>query len=180
MPGAGQRSAPRCHGTRDCTLDDVVETAFRLYQRNGSYRTNLWLGTILCTVAFAGLAFLGFHSARNINLPVLLIVAAAWGAGIYLFGYKSSVRRRIQRYITTEMKGPWPRPTVYEITGGKLTGTTSGVGVTFLLADLTAVTEDARYLQLTFGPKGICLIPLRAFADHDHKTNFLTQLPPAA
>lgn len=163
--------------TYESTLDDVVETAFRLYQRGRTYRTNRWIGTTLCTVAFAVLAFLGFHSAQNINLPVLIIVAAAWGAGIYLFGYKSSVRRRIAKYVATEMKGPWPRATVYEITDGKLTGTTSGVGVTFTLADLTAVTEDKRYLQLTFGPKGICLIPLRAFDDTDHKAAFLNALP---
>ena len=163
--------------TYDSTLDDVVETAFRLYQRGRTYRTNRWLGAAICTVAFAVLAFLGFHSARNINLPALIIIAAAWGAGIYLFGYKRSVRRRIQKYITSEMPGPWPRTTVYEITQDKLTGTTSGVGVTFLLADLTAVTDDTRYLELTFGPKGICLIPLRAFDDTDHKAIFINCLP---
>jgi hypothetical protein len=165
------------HLSYDSTLDDVVETAFRLYQRGRTYRTNRRLGSVLCAVAFAILAFLGFHSAQNIHLPVLILVAAAWGAGIYLFGYKRSVRRRIQKYITAEMNGPWPRATVYEITGGKLTSTTSGVGVTFLLADLTAITTDARYLQLTFGLKGICLIPLRAFDDTDHKLNFINCLP---
>lgn len=163
--------------TYDSTLDDVVETAFRLYQRGRTYRANRWLGAAVCTVAFAVLAFLGFHSAQNIHLPALILVAAAWGAGIYLFGYKRSVRRRIQKYVTSEMQGPWPRPTVYEISKDKLTGTTSGVGVTFLLADLTAVTDDTRYLQLTFGSKGICLIPLRAFEDSDHKTFFINWLP---
>jgi hypothetical protein len=166
------------HLSYDSTLDDVVETAFRLYQRGRTYRTNLRLGAVLCAVAFAVLAFLGFHSARNIHLPVLILIAAAWGAGIYLFGYKRSVRNRIQKYITSEMNGPWPRATVYEITGGKLTSTTSGVGVTFLLGDLTAVTEDTRYLQLTFGLKGLCLIPLRVFDDTSHKTNFINHLNP--
>jgi hypothetical protein len=157
----------------DSTLDDVAETAFRLYQRGRSYRTNRWIGTALCTVAFAVLAFLGFHSAQNINLPILVIVASAWGAGVFLFGYKRSIRRRIASYIASEMKGPWPQRTVYEIKNGKLTTTTSGVGLTFLLADLTAATEDKHYLQLTFGPKGLCAIPLRAFDDTDHKTAFL-------
>lgn len=161
--------------TYDSTLDDVVETAFRLYQRGRTYRTNRWLGAAICAVAFAVLAFLGFHSAQNVNLPALILVAAAWGAALYLFGCKHSVRRRIQKYVTSEMPGPWPRPAVCEITDDTLTGTASGV--TFLLADLTAVTGDTRYLQLTFGSKGICLIPLRAFEDTSHKTNFINRLP---
>ena len=158
--------------TYDSTLDDVVETATRSFLRSASYKTNRWRGAVLCSVAFGILGFLGFHSAQNIKLPVICAVAAAWGAGLYLFGYKTTIRRRIAKYVVTEMKGPWPRTTVIEITGGKLVSLTAGASTTYPLADLTSVTEDANFIELSFTTKGICLVPLHAFADTDEKNAF--------
>jgi hypothetical protein len=161
----------------DSTLDDVVETATRSFLRSAAYKTNRWRGAVLCALAFGVLGFLGFNSAQNINLPVICAVAAAWGAGIYVFGYKSSVRRRIVKYVATEMKGPWPRTTDCEITDGKLISTTAGATTTYPIADLIAVSEDAYYIELSFTTKGLCLIPLRAFEDDHEKSAFLAALP---
>jgi len=160
----------------DSTLDDVTEASVPLILRSKTYATNRWRGALLCAAIFTAFAFLGFNAKENINLPVVCAAAAAWGAGLFLLTYKGSIRRRIAKYIASEMKGPWPLPTVYETTEGKLTSTTSGARTTYTLADLTAVQEDKRYLQLTFGPKGLCLIPLRAFDDTDHKNTFLATL----
>jgi hypothetical protein len=162
--------------TYDSTLDDVVETATRSFLRSAAYKTNRWRGAVLCAVVFGVLGFLGFHSAQNINLPVVCAVAAAWGAGLYLFGYKTSVRRRIAKYVATEMKGPWPRSTSLEITGGKLISVTAGASTTYPLADLTSVSEDTRFIELSFTTKGLCLVPLRAFDDIGEKTRFLSAI----
>lgn len=159
--------------TYDSTLGDMIETATRSFLRSESYKTNRWRGAVLCAAAFGVLGFLGFNSAQNINLPVVCAVAAAWGAGIYLFGYKSAVRRRIARYVASEMEGPWPRPTRCEITDGKLITTTDGARTTYLLADLTRVSEDGKRLELIFATKGLCLIPLHAFESEDQKAAFL-------
>jgi len=160
--------------TYDSTLDDVVETATRGFLRSAAYKTNRWRGAVLCAVVFGVLGFLGFHSAQNINLPVVCVVAAAWGAGLYVFGYKTSVRRRIAKYVATEMKGPWPRTTVIEITGGKLISLTAGASTTYPLADLTSVSEDTHFIELSFTAKGLCLIPFRAFDSTDEKNAFLS------
>ncbi|MEZ0216882.1 MAG: YcxB family protein [Rariglobus sp.] len=162
----------------DSTLDDVVETATRSFLRSAAYKTNRWRGAVLCAVVFGVLGFLGFHSSQNINLPAICAIAAAWGAGLYLFGYKTSVRRRIAKYVATEMKGPWPRTTELEITDGKLINTTGGATTTYSLADLTSVNEDPRFIELSFTTKGLCLIPLRAFDDTDEKNAFLTSMEP--
>ncbi len=162
--------------TYDSTLDDVVETAARSFLRSAAYKTNRWRGAVLCAVVFGVLGFLGFHSAQNIDLPVVCVVAAAWGAGLYVFGYKTSVRRRIVKYVATEMQGPWPRTTSLEITEGKLISLTAGATTTYLLSDLMSVNDDARFIELSFTTKGLCLVPLCAFDDTDEKTRFLSAI----
>jgi hypothetical protein len=154
------------------SLDDVVEPSVRLYLRGKTSAKNRLRSALIWAVAFAALAFLGFNSKQNVNLPVICIAAALWGAGLTWLTYKGAVRRRIAKYVATELAGPWPRTTDYEIKDGKLISTTSGVTISFALADLIAVSEDAKYLELTFGSKGLCTIPLRAFADTDEKNAF--------
>lgn len=168
--------------TYESTLDDVVEPSVRLFVRSKTYATHRWRGAAIWGVAFAVFAAIGFRSKPDINLPLICVAAAAWGAGLTLLTYKGSVRRRIAKYVKTELPGGWPRITDYEITDDKLTGTTSGVSLTFNLADLTAVTEDAKFLELTFGTKGLCTIPLRAFSSAEEKAAFLAAIhhPPAA
>ncbi len=161
----------------DSTLDDVVEPSVRLYQRGRTYKNQRWTGAAIWGAAFAVFAAIGFRSKPDINLPLICLAAAAWGAGLTLLTYKGTVRRRITKYVRTELKGDWPRTTDYTIADGKIVTTTSGVSVSFQLSDLTGVTEDGKYLELNFAPKGLCTIPLRAFHDTDHKAAFLAQLP---
>ena len=160
----------------ESTLDDVTEASVRLFLRSKTYTTNRWRGALLCAAMFAAFAFLGFNAKKNINLPVVCAAAAAWGAGLFLITYKGSIRRRIKKYIASELKGPWPRPTVYEIKNGTLSSTTAGTTVTYALSDLSSVTTDTRYIELTYNTaQGIAVIPLRAFEDTDHKTAFLAK-----
>lgn len=157
----------------ESTLDDVVEPSVRLYLRSKTSATNRWRSALIWAFAFAAFAFIGFRYKTDVNIAVICLAAAAWGAGLVLLTYKSSIRRRIAKYVAREMSGPWPRTTSYEINDGQVISTTSGVTISFNLADLTAVTEDARHLELTFGSKGLCTIPLRAFPSIGEKTAFL-------
>lgn len=157
--------------TYEATLADVAEPSVRLFLRGKTYATNRWRGALLCAAMFAALAFLGFNARENINLP-LVCFAAAWGAGLFLLAYKSAVRRRIINYVATELKGSWPRTTHIEIKDARLIRTTAGSPASFPLTGLTSVTEDAKYLELVFGPKNLCLIPLRAFDSTDEKHAF--------
>lgn len=160
----------------DSTLDDVVEAATRTFLRGKTYATNRWRGAVLCGAGFAVLAFLGFNAKSNVNLPVVCVAAAAWGAGLYLLAYKSAVRRRIASYVASELKGEWPRTTRCVIQDGRLVTTTFGTSTSYALAELSDVSEDAQVLELSFGSKDTCLIPLRAFDSTDEKAGFLAAI----
>lgn len=160
--------------THEVTLEDAVESGVRIYLRSRNYALTRWRGAILCAGMFAFFAFLGFHAKENISLGVVCAAAAAWGAGLFLLVYKSTVRRRIQKYMTTEIKGSWPRTRRVAINEGKLIVSETGAGQTFALANLDRVNVDAHYVEFTFGDRGACLIPLRAFASADEKNTFMT------
>jgi len=160
----------------EATLDETAEPSVRLYQQSKTYSTNRWLGALLCAGMFAVFAFLGFNAKENVNLAIICPAAAAWGAGLFVIAYPGTIRRRVRSYLSRELKGPWPCTATYEITGGKLLGAYLGVRTSFALADFTTATEDGKYLQLTFGPHGLCVIPLRAFDSTDEKNAFLAAL----
>ena len=124
---------------------------------------------------FAFFAFLGFHARDNLNLGVVCLAAAAWGAGIFLLVYRGMVRRRVIKYVTGQLKGSWPRATTFEIAGRRLLWTAAGSTVTLELAELTRVAEERDYLELWFGER-LCVIPLRAFASANDKIVFLDLL----
>ncbi len=162
--------------TCEATLDDVVEPSFRLFLRSKTYVTNRWRDSAIWAGIFALFAYLGFHSNPNVNIVWVCAAASIWGAVIHLLTYKGTVRRRIQKYVEREMKGPWPRTSDYEITTDKVIYTGSGVSTSFNLTDLTGIVEDAKRLELTFGDKGLCLVPLRAFQSTEEKAEFLAQI----
>ena len=162
--------------TYETTLAEVAEAPVRLFLRGKTYATNRWRGALICAGAFGVFALLGFNAKPNVNLPVICVAAAAWGAGIYLLAYKSTVRRRITSYVANELTGSWPRTTDYEITATQLINTSDGQTFTYRLADLDRVSEDGRWLELSFGERGGCVIPLRAFADTEEKARFLAVL----
>ncbi|MFA6959576.1 MAG: hypothetical protein WC205_02360 [Opitutaceae bacterium] len=158
--------------TYEAKLLDVVEPSFRLFKRTPAYAANRWRGAVICAVAFALFAFLGFHSKENINLLVICLGAGAWGGGLYLLTYRSTVRRRITKFVSAELKGSWPRTIRYELKNEKLTSKMNETVQTFALAKLTGVTEDKKFIELSFGTKSPCVIPLRAFESTDEKTAF--------
>jgi len=160
----------------DSTLDDVVETATRTFMRSPAYATNRWRGAVLCAAGFAVFGFLGFKDKNTVNLPVVCIAAAAWGAGLYLLAYKSAVRRRISSYVAGELTGEWPRATHCVVENGQLVTTTFGTSTTYALAELSRVVEDAKVVELSFGPASTCTIPKRAFDSAEEKAEFLAAI----
>jgi hypothetical protein len=160
----------------ESSLDNVAEVSVRLYVRGRSYANTRIGGALLSAAGFALLAFLGFHSKENVNIIGISIAAAAWGAALFFFTYQSTVRRRIANYVAKELGGTWPRATTVEVTDGKLIAIIGGARTTYALADLSNVNESSSYLELSFGPQSLCVIPLRAFEDTDEKTTFLTTL----
>ena len=167
--------------TYEPPLAEAAEAPLRLFLRGRTYATQRTRGAWICAGAFGFFALLGFNAKPNVNLPLICFAAAAWGAGLFLLVYKDSVRRRITRYVASELKGPWPRPTLWEINARQLICTSAGLTYTYNFADLTGVHEDGRWLELSFGERTPCVLPLRAFADTEEKARFLAAVdqPPA-
>ena len=167
--------------TYESTLAEAVEAPLRLFLRGSTYAANRWRGACICAVAFGVFALLGFNAKPEVNLPVICAAATAWGAGLFLLVYKGSVRRRITTYVASELNGPWPRPTHYEVNGLQLICTSAGLTYTYRLDDLSGVHDDGRWLALSFGERAPCVLPLRAFADAEEKARFLATVgqPPA-
>ena len=169
----------------ETTLADATEAPLRLYLRGKAYSALRWRGAGICAGAFGFFALLGFNAKPNVNLPLICCAAAAWGAGLFLLVINGSVRRRLTRYVASELNGPWPRRTAYELTRTHLIGTSAGRTSAYSLAELTAVTTDDRWLELSFGERALCVLPLRAFAAVEEKARFLSALgqphpPPTA
>ena len=160
-------------------LEDVSESAVRLFLRGKSYTSNRWRGAVLCAAVFALFAFLGFHARGVINVVWICAGAAAWGAGLFLLTYKSTVRKRIASYVARETAGKLPHTTNVEITGDKIISTGAGINVTFPLSALVSITEDKSHLELSFGDQGLCLIPLRVFSSEGEKTAFIDAIQKA-
>ena len=167
--------------THETTLAEATEAPLRLYRKGKIYATHRSRGAGICAGAFGVFALLGFNAKPSVNLPLICFAAAAWGAGLFLLVYKDSVRRRITRYVASELKGPWPRTSRWEIQARQLICTSAGLTYTYNLADLTGVHEDGRWLELSFGERTSCVLPLRAFADTEEKARFLAAVgqPPA-
>jgi len=162
--------------TYETTLAEVSEAPVRLFLMGKTYATNRWRGALICAGAFGFFALLGFNAKTNVNLPVICVAAAAWGGGIFLLAYKGMVRRRIIGYVASELKGTWPRRTDYAVNGTQLICTSAGQTFIYRLAELAGVHDDGRWLELSFGERGLCVIPLRAFADTDEKSRFLAAM----
>lgn len=154
-------------------LEDISESAIRLFLRGKSYTTQRWRGAVLCAAVFAVFAFLGFHAREVINVVWICVAAAAWGAGLFLLTYRSTVRKRIATYVARETEGKLPHTTTVELHDGKIISSGAGTSRTFPLSDLRSASEDARYIELLFGERDLCLIPLRAFSTEEETTAFL-------
>lgn len=160
--------------SHETTLDDLVEPALRLYRRRRSYRVNRWRAMVVSAVVFGFFGLLGFRNQAGVNVPLLCAGAALWGAAIVHFTYDGLIRRSLRNHLTREFSATLPWTGEYRVDGEHLHLTARGATRTLPLADLRAVTADARWLELDFGDNNLCVIPLRAFDDEAHKHAFLS------
>jgi hypothetical protein len=159
----------------EATLDDLAQPVIRQFFRSQTARKNritssLWAGFTPALVI--GLYF------RDKPLPAVIIgcvVAATVGASVAYSIYPSTIRKRLRRYVAREHGQSIPAPTTYFLEEDSIRCESLGVAVTFCLDDLMEVVEDAQTLELSFGAKGLCVIPMRAFKTPDEKGTFLSK-----
>jgi len=158
------------------TLEELAEPMVRHYMRTKTapqarMQMALWSG--------AG-CFLLFYvndkvTGRDHNVLFVTSISMACIVLCYL-GYKRGVRMRIQKYLARERKEPFPAPQRVSIQSGNLEYESSGVIYLLSLADITLIAEDEKSLEVVFGSKGLCVIPLHAFDSAEQKAEFVGKL----
>ena len=155
------------------TLDDIAEPAIRHFLRSKTARRNrvrsTIFGAILMTVAFV---FIFRNRPQDFNV-IAGFVGAIIGAVINFWTYIPTVKKRIRKHIEIDSGHRIPNETKYVVEPGLLRCESLGVKIEFALADLKEVSEDASWLELSFGEAGVCTIPLRAFTNNLSKGTFL-------
>jgi len=154
-------------------LNDVVEPAVRQFLRSDTSKRNLLISTLRGAVVLGLVTAFLFRQ----NLPVQVILAGICGAVagglLNYFTYKPTVIRRIRRHIERETTGRLPAKTIFTIGDGKIQCECLDVSVAFRVTDLLAISEDDQRIELSFGNKGLCTIPLRVFPSLKRRVEFI-------
>ena len=156
-------------------LDDVAEPVLRHFFRSQSAR-HAQLKSTIYGALFMGAA--GCFVARRWEPTTIVIaglIGALAGAVLNYFTYKPTATRRIRKHMKRETEGRLPAQTIFSFEQDRIKCECLGVVVSFSLADLESVTEDDKRLELHFGSKGLCTIPLRAFSSDIEKSNFINE-----
>jgi hypothetical protein len=85
----------------------------------------------------------------------------------------------LRKYVEREHGPSIPALTTYFLDGDVIRCDSLGVSISFRVDDLMEIVEDAETLELSFGSKGLCVIPMRAFKTSEEKTAFLTTIKSA-
>ena len=104
------------------------------------------------------------------------IAAAIVGAGVGYGLYPSTIRKRLRKYVEREYGSSMPARTTYSLDGQTIRCDSLGVSISYHLDDLKEVVEDVEALELSFGAKGLCLIPVRAYKTSEEKNAFLSTI----
>ncbi len=155
-------------------IEELSEPGLRVYLRSRSYRWQrlrepIW-GGVAAVVTLRILSDLG----EDFSIAwwgYAIAVGAGW-LGVFL-AIRDIVSRRFRSHTKRELGHTLPVTTRYEVTETQVRCFGMGVEIVFDRKDLSAITEDARFLELCFGDAGLCVIPLRVFRDENHKASFV-------
>ncbi len=71
--------------------------------------------------------------------------------------------KQIKRHVKRELKEEFPATTTYNITEMKVECNFLNINISFETNNLVQFSENDERIELYFGPKGICVIPKKAF-----------------
>ena len=145
------------------TLDDLTERQFRLFARGKTYKKNRWFG-VAGSFLGVGTVFLILKNYFNAGFPMWFpLLLGGIGATGYLIFYPDIIRKNIKNYLARKMKAELPGTTTYKIKDGQITCNSLNIDISFEISELLHLKEDEKFIELSFGPKGLCVIPKRAF-----------------
>jgi hypothetical protein len=159
--------------TYQATLDDIAEPTFRLLLRRKTTSHHRAWSSLFGAAMMALAVFVIVRRRSPEFLVTAALIAAILGAAFNYWKFIPSVKRRMKKYLQTEHGHRIPNETTYVIRPGLLRCESLGVAHEFSLADLQNISEDPGWMEISFGEKGICTIPLRAFGSGVSKEEFL-------
>jgi hypothetical protein len=158
----------------ETTLPDLAEAHTRLFLRSDTFkkhRVYFSLGSAITFIAFLFFFSDNVDSSREWAGAILIAVILAI---VCFLVRKKMVSHSIFKYIEREYGDALPFMTQFTVSEQQLACSSRDVGITFSLDDLENVIEDDEYVEMSFGNRGLCVVPLRAFESESHKSNFLS------
>ena len=81
----------------------------------------------------------------------------------YLIICPDIIKQNIKNVIAKKFKEELPCKTTYKIKNGHIICNSLNKDISFEMSDLINVKEDEKLIELSFAPKGLLVIPKRAF-----------------
>lgn len=160
----------------EADVDDFAEPTIRFYLRSKSARKSRLKSALIGAVILAATSVFIVRGSNQTTVIVAGLIGVGIGAWTNYYFFPSTVSKRIQKFIKNEHGDRLPTETTFTVGADDLENESFGIKVTFPLSQLTAITEDEQRLELAFGDKGLCTIPLRVFADPEAKAAFIASL----
>ena len=157
----------------ETNLADVAEVHVRFFQRSKTFKKSRVKSSLVCSLYALGGMYLASRNSDH-EIDCLAFFLAAF-AGIFVFCIsKRTSRRRIFKCIKREHGDLLPCTTKYTLDDQRLTCESFGVDLSFSLDDLEEVVEQKEDIEISFGSRGLCVVPNRAFDSESHKSAFLS------
>ncbi|NWK57787.1 hypothetical protein HW115_19365 [Verrucomicrobiaceae bacterium N1E253] len=157
----------------ESTLKDACRPQIRHFIGSETYKKQL----------IAGCLWSGFFAALFVCAISKLIfgevniyyVALGLVLGIVTVAltHKDSVTKRITKHMDREIGDKFPYTTTYLLDDESLTCRSLDTDITFKLMHCSDISEVDGYLEVRFGGRGLCTIPLRAFTTEFQKSSFI-------
>ncbi len=159
----------------EATLHDFAEVHIRLFLRSSTFKKQRVYYALGSAITLLALLFF----SRNVDTPTewsIAIFFAAILATVLFMARKMMVSHSILKYVENEAGDDFPNSIRYTVSEQTLTCNSRDVDITFSLDSLENVVEDDDYLEISFGKRGLCVVPIRAFESDSQKSDFLSAI----
>lgn len=158
------------------TISDVAELHTRLFLRSKTFEKQRLYSSLTCMAIVVGGVYYFTQGPQSTTYWILAVLFAFLLAAVVFVAYRRIISERIAKYIVREYGENLPAVTEYVLEQRQLTCRSLGVDTSFSLDDVESVCEVEGYVEVTFGYRGLCTIPLRAFDSESHKSMFLSAI----
>jgi len=146
--------------TYHTTIEESIETHFRIAELLGTVRTLKWIGLVVAPIIPISLFFLIDNLAASL---IIGVTAAGLFVLHHLSTYKKNVRKRIRKTLVRAMGPDEPVPSEYEMDESGLVYKALGQEIKFSWSNAQDFTCTGDSIEIIMAPIGIAMIPNRIF-----------------